>query len=943
MTGRHEAVRRRTLQAFSLLWRGARTTALATVLFALLTAIATAYLVAAPRLQDTAYDEALGDELRSASQLQRDITLTLVPFDRGNFLGEGTPEGPGDGLTAPFSAVESAAQGAMAADSTLVGTPVVSAQTEPFSISPETGTKLQDPPQTVVRVQGGLEEHVTWTSGRAPGKPTQTRALTVGKLTRVVHLLPVGVSQDVAAGLGITVGATYELFPAGEPKKVVGREPIFVVVAGTFSPRDRQDAFWEPEGRMLAVASIPSPQGGAVRQGALVLPVESYSALTDSLRGGEIPDMSVMGSSFLTHSWRYKVREDLRQSDAVRLSRMASRLDTARDMTLLPERPRLTTDIPSLVERYERALASTSVVTSFATAGITALSAIVLMLTALVATASRLREFTLLAARGASTLHVLAMALAGPMAWGVLAAGTAAALTMLLVDGVPPWVSWLQVAVVIAAPAAAIATLVLACVRAAVNTRVAATTSLIRSSRRIVAELGLVVLSVLAISTVRARGDVISGGQTDWYAALSPVLLAASAAVVVFRVLPGPIRALSRLAGRGRGYVNFLGLARSSRASGTAGLPLLALVVGASVLTVVATISATIGEERAVAAYRTVGADVRIDGGRIDDADLAELRQRPGVAAVAGAYVDRGSLIAPSDDSTGGAQDVRIIGVDPAQYSSVLARTPLAMAGSGVRGADGRIPVWLSAGASVGDEIQLVVRGTRVPATVTVVDPTLARVSSGQLTATALVPLDALEAAVPLAQKNTAYAKASAKAAAALVADGTNDRAAIGELVTGVTSARALTVSSASRSLPSFVARSYAVAAALTALLTFLAVVLLLVAGRPERRQLLLRLRTMGMPRRAEARLLAVEVLPLLLTAVLVGAGVGIAAPLLVSRAIDLGGYTTGPRPDLTPNWTVGGLAALGAFLLAVLALVIEEIRTRRASLAEHLREGENA
>ena len=88
-------------------------------------------------------------------------------------------------------------------------------------------------------------------------------------------------------------------------------------------------------------------------------------------------------------------------------------------------------------------------------------------------------------------------------------------------------------------------------------------------------------------------------------------------------------------------------------------------------------------------------------------------------------------------------------------------------------------------------------------------------------------------------------------------------------------------------------------------------------------------------------RLLAVEVLPLLLTAVLVGAAVGIAAPLLVSSAIDLSGYTAGPRPDLTPSWATGGIAALGAFLLAVLALTVEEIRTRRASLAEHLRGGE--
>ena len=217
---------------------------------------------------------------------------------------------------------------------------------------------------------------------------------------------------------------------------------------------------------------------------------------------------------------------------------------------------------------------------------------------------------------------------------------------MSFVDGVTPWASWLQMAVVVAAPAVAITAFVLMNVRGAVSAGTRGhdeSGALGAPDRRGV---GLIVLAVLAISTVRARGDVISSGQTDWYAALSPVLLAAAAAVVVFRVLPAPIRALSRLAGRGRGYVNFLGLARSSRASGTAGLPLLALVVGASVITVIATIAATIGDERTLASYRTIGADVRVDGARIDEVDLDRLRDRPGVSAVSGAYVDHSAQIA---------------------------------------------------------------------------------------------------------------------------------------------------------------------------------------------------------------------------------------------------------------------------------------------------------
>lgn len=943
MKGRHEALRAKALRPLTLVVRGARTTAIATILFALLTAVTTAYLVATPRLQATAYDKALGDELHSATQLQRDVTLSLTPQDNGQFVGMEMPDEPLEGLSAPFDTVNSAAQSAMGPDAALVGTPLVSAQTDAFAIAPETGASLSGPPQAVVRVQGDLDQAVTWTTGRAPGAPTQTRVLTLGKQKRRVHLMPVGVAEAVATELGLKVGASYRLTPAGESQQR-GREPIFVTLAGTFAPRNPRSAIWETEPRLLGVASIPSAQGGAVRQGAFVLPIASYSALTDSLRAWSLADLAPMGSPLLTHTWRYSVRDDLVRADAPRLARMASRLDVSADMTRLPERPRLTTDLPSLVERYERSLASTSVVTSFATTGLTALAALVLMLTALVATAGRLRELALLSARGASKPRVVAMALAGPMFWGVAAAVLAAAVTLLVVPGATPWLSWVQVALLVIAPAMAITALVVSNVRGAASADAAAATSLVRSGRRIVAELALVVLAVLAVSTVRARGDVIAGGQTDWYAALSPVLVAAAAAVVVFRLFPAPIRMLSRLAGRGRGYVTFLGLARSSRASGSAGLPLLALVVGASVITVVATIAATISDERSLASFQSVGADVRVDGVRIDQADLDGLKRRAGVSAVSGAYVDGDAQIAGDIVSTGKrAQDITVIGVDPADYSAVVAGTPMESGGARPAVPAGRLAVQLSGGASVGDEIELVVRGTHLPATVTVVDPGLARIFAGRLVTTAFVPLNGLEAKVPAAQRNTAYVKASPQAQAALVKAGADDLNSLGELVTGVTSAKGVADGAARRALPTFVAQTYALAAGLAGVLTFLTVVLLLVAGRPERRHLLLRLRTMGMPRRAEVRLLAVEVLPLLFTAVLVGAAVGIAAPLLVSSAIDLSGYTAGPRPELSPSWLTGGLAALAALLLAVLALVVEEIRTRRASLTEHLRAGDTA
>lgn len=960
MTGRHEAPRQTRgsngLDVSGLVRRGARTGRATALLFAIITAAATAYLVVTPRVQTTAYDAALGDELRSAGLLERGIMLSVQPQNYGLVFTNNLPtgQGPGTGITPPFAEVDTAALAALGEDRDLVTAPVLAAQTEPFAMTRESGGGTGDPPQAVLRVQGDLDGHVRWIAGRAPGKPADTRVISVTgfviqgdgttverKLQRRVHVMPVGLSQDVADGVGVEVGDLLRLAPAGDAAR--SGDPVFVEVAGVFEPRDAENAFWQAEPRMLGLAAVASAQGGTVRQGAFVLPLESYAPLSDSLVGGSIDDLAPLGSPLMNHTLSYEVRSDIGRADADRLKNATTQLGTAPDLTRLPERPRVTTGLPILVERYQRALTSTSVVTSFAAAGMTALAVIVLTLTALVAAAGRMREFTLVTARGAARWQVLLMALTGPLVWGAAAAVVTSVLGILLIDGTTPWASWLQVALVVVLPAAVVAVQVLAQLRER-TTGHSAATDLVRTARRIVAEVALVLLAVLAVNTIRARGDVIADGRTDWYAALTPVLVAAAGAVVVFRLLPLPIRALSRLAGRGRGYVGFLGLARSSRASTTAGLPLLALVVGSSVLTVLASVFVTIGQQREVSVMRTVGADARVDAVRLD-ADVAEaLAKRPGVSAVAPAYVERGAQIAGDIVSTGRqATSLTVIGVDPTAYGKVVSGTPLESAATPTEVAAGRVPVQLSADAEVGDEIELVVRETRVPATVTVVDPALGRIESGKLVTTALVPLDALQKVVPAAQPTTAFVAATPGASEELARIGKTRPTELGDLVTGAESAEALSESTAARALPRFVTRTYAVTAALGAVLTFLAVVLLLVAGRPERRALLLRLRTMGMPRRAEGRLLAVEVLPLLVTAVLVGCAIGVAAPLIVAKAVDLAAYTSGPRQALTPQWWVGAAAGLAALLLAVLALVLEEFRTRRASAAAHLRGGDNS
>ncbi|MEY7981603.1 ABC transporter permease, partial [Streptomyces pilosus] len=99
------------------------------------------------------------------------------------------------------------------------------------------------------------------------------------------------------------------------------------------------------------------------------------------------------------------------------------------------------------------------------------------------------------------------------------------------------------------------------------------------SRRRTVAELTLVAVAGGAGVALRTRG-VSDGGEAsgDALVSLAPVLVGMIAALLLVRLHPLPLRALAGPAGRLRGVVGPLSLARASRASGSAVLPLLALL-----------------------------------------------------------------------------------------------------------------------------------------------------------------------------------------------------------------------------------------------------------------------------------------------------------------------------------------------------------------------------
>jgi putative ABC transport system permease protein len=940
MTGRHAAPARtagRPLGRLALLRHSLAAERSTAVLLAVLTVVTTVFLVAVPRVEAGAHDRALGDAVSTAAPAERDLGLRLTTTAGRASRASSTPtEGP----SAPFPGVDTAVREAMGPQvQALLGGAFVSGQSDPLAVARSTGTPLDvSSGELVVRVDDAALDRVRWVTGGPPGAPTTTRTLRdSADQDNVVQVVPVALSARTATAWGVSVGDVLDLSAGASTRRVVS--PTAVVVSGTYEPLDPADEVWAAEPRMLGIAKILTPQGGTTDQAAVIAPLASYAEVGDGLWRGAAGEPPPSPSPALDHVWRYTLDADRLTADDVEVLRdFLVRLDT--DPTTwagVPDIPALTTGLARLLDRYDRDVAVTGVLTSFVTGGVTALAVLVLALTALLGAQRRDREVRLLRARGASRAQVLALVGVATSVLALPLAVLAALAVALVVPGGTTRAALVEVALVVALPPLVAVVATARRVRA-IDEVPQESTRTVRAARRVVLEAAVVLLALLAVTTLRSRGAVIASGRTDWYAAVTPVLVALAAAVVALRVMPWPVSRLAGLAERGRGLVVFVGLTRAARTGAGAAVPLAALVVGAALVTLMATLMASVSEQREVAALRAVGADARVDAARVDAADVAALAARPGVEAAVPAHVDAGATVS----TAGRVTSVVVVAVDPERYAELLEGTPLALAAPTAPG-EGRLPVLLSGGPAVGD-FDLGLRGLRTPARRVATVPALERAVSGQGRVVALVPLDQLTAALPTTQPNTVFLRASPDAQRELERTADRDRSELGGLVTGVTTVTGFAAGVADRALPSLVAATFLVGVLLAGVLAFLAVLLLLAATRVDRSQLAIRLRTMGLPHGRERRLAWAEVLPLLAVGVVAGCLVGVVVPGALAPALDLAPFTGAvTRLPIPAHPLTGLLVAVVALGIGSLALLTDAASARRGSLADHLRRGDTA
>ncbi|MEW2509032.1 FtsX-like permease family protein [Streptomyces sp. NPDC046870] len=505
------------------------------------------------------------------------------------------------------------------------------------------------PAHISLAAQNGLADHARVRTGRFPRAPHPVDATTPE--------VEAAVTAATAKALHIEVGSVVHM-PAP------GRAPLAVRVTGILVPRDPDSAYWStvPLLRTPTLVTLPTPGPDPDKYwlGALLLAPEAAPALlgtsTDPARYWHLaPDL-----------------RGLRAHDLDRLRPAVAALESGpglqRARAVTDDGTDVGTDLDDALASFSRLRSGIAPLVSVAAAGAATVVAVVLLMTGGLAADRRRAELALLRARGASLSGLAGRLLAETAVIAVPAGvlGLAGSLLAVPAGRIAPAVLC-ALAVVLAACAALP-------VRAALTHRTARLTapreditSVRPSRRRTVAELTLLVLAAGAVATLRRRGT--SGDQLT---AVAPVLVGVIAAFVLLRVYPLLLRRLSGPAGRLRGAVGHLSLARAGRTQGSAVLPLLALLTALTTAAFGGSVLAGVADARDRAALLTVGADARADAGVPLPADApARARSVPGVRAVTPVSI---AYEAKPED---GANAVPLVGVDPGGYDALTTHTGL--------------------------------------------------------------------------------------------------------------------------------------------------------------------------------------------------------------------------------------------------------------------------
>ncbi|MEU9989673.1 FtsX-like permease family protein [Streptomyces sp. NPDC048045] len=887
--------------------RAAPGAALALALLVALTAcLAAAFPRAVDRYEDAGLRHALGQARPERTTLQLSAPLP-VP---GSTSGDPATTLRPDVLKRQFEKLLTVLGGPLRIDAAQSSYGVAT-DTDPAVPDPWIPRPTGLPAHVRLAAPSGLAEHAAVRAGRLPRVSGPVDANSPG--------VEAAVTAATAKALHIRIGSVVHV-PG------VARAPLAVRVTGILDPRDPAGAYWSTVPLLRTPTLVALPVPGPVQKywlGALLLPQKAAPVLLGT-RGEPA-----------RHWYFAPGLGGLRAHDLGRLTSAVASLESGpglrRARALTDPDADVDTGLDGVIASFSRLRSGISPLVAVAATGTGTVAVVVLLMAGGLAADRRRTELALLRARGVSLPGLAGRLLAETAVVAVPAGALGLAGALLLVPGgrIGP-----SVAAALAVTATACAALPLRAALAHRSVRVTGPredlTAVRPSRRRTVAELTLLVLAAGAVATLRRSGT--SAGQP---VAAAPVLTGVVAALLLLRLHPPLLRRLARPAGRLRGAVGHLSLARAARTQTSSVLPLLALLTALTTAAFGGSVLTGVAAARDHAALLTVGADARVDAAAPLPANLAgRVRTLPGVHAVTAVSI---AYDAKPED---GEETVPLVGVDPSAYAELSAHTALgpfsasrlkaahavsAVASPSVARAYGTrrpFPVRLEDGSSV--TVRITAVRDRTPA---VPGADFLVVDRAGLPAAAARPTALLLTGDRLAAGALRRAAATASAAVRVRAE-QRDRYADSPLQTGAE-------------------HVYTAGVAAGAGFAVLALLLALLRAAPERTALLARLRTMGLTRAQGRRLLVLESLPQALLAAAGGTLTGWAAIRLLAPGIDLTAVAlpTAPSPrtaaELHPDpWSLT-LPAIAVLVVAVGVAGLQAWWTGRRGSVGELRAGD--
>jgi putative ABC transport system permease protein len=803
-----------------------------------------------------------------------------------------------------------------------------------------TGTSNGTFRYVTLRHQPGVRSHVRLVAGRFPGAATERVQAPVSKpvllnrsapripglpKTKSVPLVEVALSTATARALRLKLGDravfTPELQdPAVQLVPIRDELPLAIHVTGLFAVDHPEDAFWFGDtnlGTPIITQSQSLDQNNVFAQ-ALVSDA-GYKTMLAATR-----------PMLLNYDSHYVVRPD--RVDAQNISGLTA--DLARLQSEFAGTTQLDQQVQvalsPVLNQYRKQRSQAETLLSVAAIGLFACALACLGLLAALSYDRRRNETELSRTRGASPHHLLAAQAAESFLISAPAALLGWGLAVLLVDGrgssLSGWLAFAIVAATVLLPVLAIA----GTARRPLGAREREDVVTGRPSARRLAVEGLVVVGAgLGVYLLRRRGlGHDDTGGFDPYLAGVPVLLGLACGILALRLYPLPLAALARVARRGRGLPLHLGLSRAARQPGTTALPLIVLVLALAIATFAAAMARTLAAGQDRSAWRSIGADLRVDAAPDSTLPAGLVKKLGAIGDVAPAYVQ--------DAGVGrGAQATALLALDPAAYERIVAGTPaevkLPKSIAELPPIPNQVPALVSSDFPGGGNFQSTLPGESLSllATSTSATDEFPGVPLG--TPFAIVSLAAVKNAGGVVAPNRIYMRGASP-------DEVRKLAPAGA---AVRSRAAIVHALGASPLASSIKRGFRATIVLAGVFAAVALALMaLIAARSRARDLAL-VRTMGGSQREGILLAAVELAPFVITALVLGIGLGIAIPYLVEPGLDLAFYTgSGSNPIAVP-WLAPVLFAVGVTALAVVFVIVAGVRMRRARLDQVLRIGE--